>query len=54
MKDPVDYRVNRTRHIPLKEADENKSAKRMDKGAMVAADVYDLFANEKYMSRLCQ
>ena len=52
MKDPSNYWVHRTRPVPLVEADMNENYKQMAKDAMVAADIYDLMANEQYGSRL--
>jgi len=51
MKDPNNFMVHRTRPIPLVEADMNENSKRMAKDAMVAAEMYDLMANEQYGSR---
>lgn len=52
MKDYTDYRVNRTRPIPLNEADQNENSKRVARDAMVSAEMYYLLANELYISRL--
>ena len=51
MKDPNNFKVHCTRPIPLVEADMNENSKRMAKDAMVAAEIYDLIANEQYGSR---
>ena len=48
MKKEVDYRVNRTRSIPLKEADTNENSKRMTKDAAAIVDKYNLLAAEQY------
>ena len=48
MKKEGDYRVHRTRPIPLKEADANENAKRMAKDASIIADKYNLLADEQY------
>ena len=48
----TDFRVHRTRHIPLKEADDNETKYCMAKDAMIAAEIYNLVANEQYGSRL--
>ena len=45
MKNPTDHRVNRTRPIPLNEADQNENSKLMAKDAMVSAKIYSLLAN---------
>ena len=46
VKDPEKYAIHRTRPIPLVEADMNDNSKRMAKDAIVAAEMYDLMANE--------
>ena len=51
MKDQNNFAVHRTRPIPLVEADMNENSKRMARDAMVAAEMYDLIANEQYGSR---
>lgn len=51
MKDPQNYDVHRTRPIPLVKADMNENSNSMTKVAMVAAEMYDLMANEQYGSR---
>ena len=46
MKKSEDFRVNRTRPIPLKEVDTNENAKRMAKDASLFAHQYNLLADE--------
>ena len=48
MKKEGNYRVHRTRPIPLKEADEHDNSKRMSKDASIIADKYNLLADEQY------
>ena len=52
MKEQFDIRVQRSRLIPLKEADQHENAKQMAKDMMVVAEIYNLLANEQYGSRL--
>ena len=51
MKNENDFRVHRTRPIPLTEADGNENSKRMARDAMTAAEIYNILANEQYGSR---
>ena len=48
MKNEGDYRVNRTRYIPLKEADTNENSTILAKDASVIADNYKLLDVEQY------
>ena len=52
MKNSTDVRVHRTRPIPLKETDNNDNSKRMAKDAIIAAEIYNILANEQYGSCL--
>ena len=52
MKDPNNFGVHCTRHIPLVEADMSENSKRTAKDSMGTAEMYDLMANEQYSSRL--
>lgn len=52
MKNPSDNKVYWTRPKPLKEADQNENAKCMAKDTMLAAEIYNLLANEQYSSKL--
>ena len=51
MKNGNDYRVNQTRHIPLKEADVNENVKKMVTDTLAAAEKYNLLAAEHYGNR---
>ena len=48
MKNSEDFRVNKTRPIPLKKADTNENAERMAKDASSFAHQYYLLADEQY------
>ena len=48
MKKSEDFRVNRTRPTPLKEAGANENTKRIAKGASEFAHQYDLITDEQY------
>jgi len=52
MKDQSDFRVNRTRPISLKKADQNENAKQTEKDTMVAVEKYNCMANKQYVSCL--
>jgi len=46
MKNTIDYKVHRTRKIPLTQADKNENSKRMDRDAMASAETYNILAYE--------
>ena len=48
MKDCNDFCVNRTRKIPLKEADANENAQKMVKDTSVVTERYNFLAAEQY------
>ena len=52
MKNAIDYRVHRTRLIPLTEADHNKNSKCIARDEMASAEIYNILDNEQYGSRL--
>lgn len=52
MKNITDYRVHRTRPIPLTQADQHENSKQMARDAMASTEIYNNLANEQYGSRV--